>query len=101
MAVVDHDRAALDGLGQQLLGDIVAGSAEYDVAALKGLGASLFDHDLLAAELNGLARRTRARQQFELANRKLLLIEALEHLGAHGSRRAQNSNRVLFHASPF
>ena len=26
---------------------------------------------------------------------------ALEHLGAHGSRRAQNSNRVLFHASPF
>ena len=61
MAVVDHDGAALDGLGQQLLGDIVAGSAEYDVAALKGLGASLFDHNLLAAELDGLARRARAR----------------------------------------
>ena len=56
VAVVDHDGAALDGLGQQLLGDIVTGSAEYDVAALKGLGASLFDHDLLAVELNGLAR---------------------------------------------
>ena len=61
MAVVDHDGAALDGFGQQLLGDIVAGSAEYDVAALKGLGASLFDHNLLAAELDGLARRARAR----------------------------------------
>ena len=101
MAVVDHDGAALDGLGQQFLGDIVAGSAEYDVAALKGLGESLFDHNLLAAELDGLARRTRARQQLELANRKLLLVEALEHLGANSSRRAQNSNRVLFHASPF
>ena len=61
VAVVDHDGAALDGLGQQLLGDIVTGSAEYDVAALKGLGASLFDHDLLAVELNGLARGARAR----------------------------------------
>ena len=61
MAVVDHDGAALDGFGQQLLGDIVAGSAEYDVAALKGLGASLFDHNLLGAELDGLARRARAR----------------------------------------
>lgn len=38
MAVVDHDGAALDGLGQQLLGDIVAGSAEHDVAALKASG---------------------------------------------------------------
>ena len=101
VAVVDHDGATLDGLGQQLLGDIVAGSAEYDVAALKGLGASLLNNNLLAAELDGLARRARARQQLELANRKLLLVEALEHLGAHGPRRAQNSNRVLFHASPF
>ena len=101
VAVIDHDGAALDGLGQQLLGDIVAGSAEHDVAALKGLGASLFDHNLLAAELDGLARRARARQQLELIDRKLLLVEALKHLGAHGSRRAQNSNRVLFHASPF
>ena len=101
MAVVDHDGAALDGFGQQLLGDIVAGSAEYDVAALKGLGASLLNHNLLAAELDGLARRACARQQLELTDRKLLLVEALEHLGAHGSRRAQNSNRVLFHASPF
>ena len=67
MAVVDHDGAALDGLGQQLLGDIVAGGSEYNITALKGLGASLFDYDLLA----------------------------------HGSCRAQNSNRVLFHASPF
>jgi len=41
--------------------DIVAGSAEYDVAALKGLGASFLDHNLLAAELDGLARRARAR----------------------------------------
>ena len=101
VTVVDHDGAALDGLGQQLLGDIVAGSAEHDVAALKSLGASFLNHDLLAAELNGLARRARARQQLELTDRKLLLVEALEHLGAHGSRRAQNSNRVLFHASPF
>ena len=101
VAVVDHDGAALNGLGQQLLSDVVAGSAEHDVAALKGLGASLFNHNLLAAELNGLARRARARQQLELTDRKLLLVEALEHLGAHGSRRAQNSNRVLFHASPF
>ena len=101
MAVVDHDGAALDGLGQQLLRDIVTGGSKHNVAALKGLGASLFDHDLLATELDGLARRTRARQQLELANRELLLVEALEHLGAHGSRRAQNSNRVLFHASPF
>ena len=101
VAVVDHNGAALDGLGQQFLGDIVAGSAEYDVAALKGLGASLLNHNLLAAELDGLARRACARQQLELTDRKLLLVEALEHLGAHGSRRAQNSNRVLFHASPF
>lgn len=61
MAVVYHDGATLDGLGQQLLRDIVAGSAEYDVAALKGLGASFLDHNLLAAELDGLARRARAR----------------------------------------
>ena len=101
MAVVDHDSAALYGLGQQFLGDIVAGSAKHDVTALKGLGASLFDHNLLAAELDGFARRTRARQQLELTDRELLLVKALEHLGAHGSRRAQNSNRVLFHASPF
>ena len=101
MAVVDHDGAALDGLRQQLLGDIVAGSAEHDVAALKGLGASFLNHDLLAAELNGLARGACTCQQLELADRELLLVEALEHLGAHGSRRAQNSNRVLFHASPF
>ena len=101
MAVVDHDGAALDGLGQQFLRDIVAGGSEHNVAALKGLGASLFDHDLLAADLDGFARRARARQQLELADRELLLVEALEHLGAHGSRRAQNSNRVLFHASPF
>ena len=101
MAVVDHDGAALDGLGQQLLGDIVAGGSEYNLTALNGLGASLFDYDLLAAELNGLARRARARQQLELTDRKLLLVAALTHLGAPGSRRAQNSNRVLFHASPF
>ena len=101
MAVVDHDGATLDGLGQKLLGDIVAGSTEHDVTALKGLGASFLDHNLLAAELDGLARRACARQQLELTDRKLLLVQALEHLGAHGSRRAQNSNRVLFHASPF
>ena len=101
VAVVDHDGAALDGLGQQLLRNVVAGGSKHDVAALKGLGASFLNHDLLAAELDGLARRTHARQQLELANRKLLLVEAIEHLGAHGSRRAQNSNRVLFHASPF
>lgn len=101
MAVVDHDGAALDGLGQQLLRNIVAGSAKHNVTALKGLGASLFDHDLLAAELDGFTRGACTCQQLELANRELLLVEALEHLGAHGSRRAQNSNRVLFHASPF
>ena len=101
MAVIDHDSAALDGLGQQLLGDIVAGGTEYDVTALKGLGASFLNHNLFAAELDGLARRACARQKLELADRKLLLVQALEHLGAHGSRRAQNSNRVLFHASPF
>ena len=61
VAVIDYDGAALDGLRQQLLGDIVAGGAEYDVAALKGLGASLLNHNLLAAELNGLACRARAR----------------------------------------
>ena len=80
---------------------IVAGGAKHDVAALKGLGASFLNHNPLAAELNGLARGACTCQQLELANRKLLLVEALEHLGAHGSRRAQNSNRVLFHASPF
>ena len=101
VAVVDHDGAALDSLGQQLLGDIVTGGTEHDVAALKGLGASLLNHNLLAAELDGLTRRACARQQLELTDRKLLLVQALEHLGAHGSRRAQNSNRVLFHASPF
>ena len=101
VAVVDHDGAALDSLGQQLLGDIVTGGTEHDVAALKGLGARLLNHNLLAAELDGLTRRACARQQLELTDRKLLLVQALEHLGAHGSRRAQNSNRVLFHASPF
>ena len=48
VAVVDHNGASLDGLGQQLLRDIVAGSAEYDVATLKGLGARLLYHNLLA-----------------------------------------------------
>ena len=101
MAVIDHDGAALDGLGQQLLRNVVAGGSKHDIAALKGLGASFLNHDLLAAELNGLARGACTCQQLELANRELLLVEALEHLGAYSSRRAQNSNRVLFHASPF
>ena len=101
MAVVDHDGAALDGLGQQLLRDIVTGGSKHNVPALKGLGASFLNHNLLAAELDGFTRGACTCQQLELANRELLLVEALEHLGAHGSRRAQNSNRVLFHASPF
>lgn len=60
MAVVDHDGAALDGLGQQLLRDIVAGGAKYDVAALKGLGASLFDHNLLATDSTVLPANARS-----------------------------------------
>ena len=38
MAVIDHDGTALDGLGQQLLGDVVAGGAKHNIAALKGSG---------------------------------------------------------------
>ena len=101
MGVVHNHSAALHGLGQKRLGEVILNGAEYDIAALKRLGAGLLDHHLLAAELNSLAGRASARQQLELAHGEILLVKALEHLGAHGSRRAQNSHRVLFHASPF
>ena len=97
VGVVHHRGARLDGRGQKLLGDGVVRRAEHDVAARKRLGRGLLDHDVLAPEGKRLARRARARQKAQLTYRKILLLEALEHLRAHRTRGAEYRNRVVLH----
>ena len=94
MAVVHADDAALHGFGQQLLGLLVTHSGEHDVNALECIGSGLADHDLLAAERDGLASGARARKRDEALHGEFPLLEALQHLTSNDARGTENRNNL-------
>lgn len=55
VAVVHHGGTSAHGLGQELLGNVVAGGAQHDVHAIEGLGLCLDELDLPPAPLDLLA----------------------------------------------
>ena len=101
MAVIDHDGAALDGLGQQLLGDIVAGSASTMSQPSKASGQASSITICSPRNSTVLPAERALASSWSLPTGNFCSLRHSEHLGATAPRRAQNSNRVLFHASPF
>lgn len=101
VAVVHHGGTSAHGLGQELLGNVVAGGAQHDVHAIEGLGLCLDELDLPPAPLDLLACGARARQQAQLAHREVSLGQALEHLRAHRARRAKDRNVFLVCHGPY
>ena len=101
MAVVDAHAAALDGLGQERLGNVVACGTQHDVHALEGVGLGQPHGHVLATETHGLAHGALARQRDELGHGEIALLEAGEHLGAHDARRAENRYDLLAHWTSF
>ena len=85
--VVDDDRAGLDGGRRELLRRAAAGREQADVDAREaGFSVSSCTGQILAAELHRLAGRARGREQLELLQRKLALLEAVKQLDADGAR---------------
>ena len=66
--VVDHDGAGLHRDRRELPRDAAAGREQRDVDAVEGVLVELLDDDLLAAEVERLAGRARARQRLQLAD---------------------------------
>ncbi len=61
----------------------------------KEFSRELLDHDPLAAEVDGLAGRARARQRLELADAKCALVHGGDEFGADGAGHAGNGNNGI------
>ena len=87
MRIIDDCCARFHSMRKQFLGDIVAGSAQNDIAALEALRGGFFNDDFFTLEFNRFASAARAREKPQIGDREIALLQALEHLLAHSARR--------------
>ena len=80
--IVDHNGACLDRNRRELAGNAAAGREQRDVDALEGALGEFLDHDLFAAERDGLAGGAGAGQRLELADRKTAAVHGGDEFGA-------------------
>src|SRR5690606_7378210 len=88
--VVDDDRAALDGDRREFARRGAARGEEREVHAVEALLRQLLDGQRLAAERHRLSGRARRREEPELRQRELALLETTDDLDADGAGRADD-----------
>src|SRR5690606_40964102 len=84
------DRAALDGDGRELARRGTARGEQREVHVVEASLRQLLDGQRLAAERHRLAGRARRREQPELRQRELALLETMDDLDADGAGRADD-----------
>jgi hypothetical protein len=96
--IVDHDGAGLYRRWREFSGCAAARRKQRDVDAFERALGELFDHDRLAAEVDGLAGRTRARQRLQFPNRKSAPVHGGDEFGAHRAGHAgDGDNGIVLH----
>jgi hypothetical protein len=93
--IIDNDGAGLHRDGRKLPGNATARREQRDIDAFERVFVKLFDHDFLAAEVDRLACRPRARQRFELADAKCALVHGGDEFGADSAGHAGNGNNGI------
>ena len=91
-----HSACGLDS-GSKTLSDIVLGSAQDDVHALKSGVASFLNGDFLALEHQSLAGTAAACQRDQLAHGEVALLQNLDHFLTYGAGSTENSNGIGLH----
>src|SRR5690606_25654779 len=76
----------------ELLRDAAAGGEEGDVDPVEARFGQLLDDELAAAERHLLACRSGRRQQLELCEREVALLETTDQLDADGAGGADDGN---------
>ena len=84
-AVVHKHRAGLYDGGGKLFGHAAAHGAQDEIHALEAAFAGLLNGDVPPLEEDGAARAAGAGQGPQRLYRKIILLQNLEHLAAHGA----------------
>ena len=115
--VVDDRRATGDGSRRELLRDVGAGREQGDIDTVEGIGHRLGDLERATVDRHGPAGRSTGREQSQLTDRELPLVEDLDHrpsddagssddgdgegVKVHGTARLRSSCRRVGHGRKY
>ena len=86
---------ALTAIGGELPGNAAARREQRDIDAFERTLVEFLNHDFLAAEIDGLAGRARARQRLQFPDRKAALVHGGDEFGTDSTGHAGNGNHGI------